>query len=168
MNKKVKRMLAGLTMMVSVGLIAGCGTNEQVGYVDMTTIMTNSQKGQEATAKLKAKESELNARMAQAQSEGQDNNALAQLHAQSQQELSVYEQAVYNDFRNTLDTNVQAVAKEKNVTAVVNKMALVSGGVDLTEDVLNKMGKAANAGQAASSDANANSGAASTDANGNK
>jgi len=43
---------------------------------------------------------------------------------------------------------------------------LISGGVDITDEVLNKMGKAANAGQtansgAASSDANANSGAAS-------
>ena len=36
MNKNVKRILAGLTMMVSVGLVAGCGTTEPVSYTHLT------------------------------------------------------------------------------------------------------------------------------------
>ncbi|WP_295238602.1 OmpH family outer membrane protein [Veillonella sp.] len=158
MNKNVKRVLAGLTMMVSVGLIAGCGSSEQVGYVDMQKIMTDSQKGQDTRSKLEAKYNEINARLAQEQSAGQDANAMMQSKQKAEQEMQVYQQAMINDFRNSVDTNVQAIAKEKNITAVVEKNALISGGVDLTEDVLTKMGKAANKeqGAATSGDANAN------------
>ena len=165
MNKNAKRVLAGLTMMVSVGLIAGCGTNEQIGYIDMQKIQTESQKGQDTQAKLQAKISEINARLAQEQSSGQDANTMMQNQQKAQQEFQTYQQAMIKDFESAVDTNAQAVAK-KNLTAGVDKQALISGGVDITDEVLNKMGKAANAGQtansgAASSDANANSGAAS-------
>lgn len=171
MNKNVKRILAGLTMMVSVGLVAGCGTTEQVGYVDMQKIMTDSQKGQDTNNKLQAKFTEINARLAQDQSAGQDANTMMQNQQKAQQEFQAYQQAMINDFRNAVDTNVQAIAKEKNITAVVEKNALISGGVDLTEEVLNKMGKAANASdanQAASGDANAQSTATSGSTESNK
>ena len=170
MNKNVKRVLAGLTMMVSVGLIAGCGTNEQIGYIDMQKIQTESQKGQDTQAKLQAKISEINARLAQEQSSGQDANTMMQNQQKAQQEFQTYQQAMIKDFESAVDTNAQAVAKEKNLTAVVDKQALVSGGVDITDEVLNKMGKAANAGQTANSGAassDANNGAASSDANAN-
>lgn len=83
---------------------------------------------------------------------------MMQSKQKAEQEMQVYQQAMINDFRNSVDTNVQAIAKEKNITAVVEKNALISGGVDLTEDVLTKMGKAANKeqGAATSGDANAN------------
>lgn len=173
MNKNVKRILAGLTMMVSVGLVAGCGTTEQVGYVDMQKIMTDSQKGQDTNNKIQAKFTEINARLAQDQSAGQDANTMMQNQQKAQQEFQAYQQAMINDFRNAVDTNVQAIAKEKNITAVVEKNALISGGVDLTEEVLNKMGKAANASdananQAASGDANAQSTATSGSTESNK
>ena len=173
MNKNVKRILAGLTMMVSVGLVAGCGTSEQVGYGDMQKIMTDSQKGQDTNNKLQAKFTEINARLAQDQSAGQDANTMMQNQQKAQQEFQAYQQAMINDFRNAVDTNVQAIAKEKNITAVVEKNALISGGVDLTEEVLNKMGKAANASdananQAASGDANAQSTATSGSTESNK
>lgn len=113
MNKNAKRVLAGLTMMVSVGLIAGCGTNEQIGYIDMQKIQTESQKGQDTQAKLQAKISEINARLAQEQSSGQDANTMMQNQQKAQQEFQTYQQAMIKDFESAVDTNAQAVAKEK-------------------------------------------------------
>ena len=98
MNKNVKRILAGLTMMVSVGLVAGCGTTEQVGYVDMQKIMTDSQKGQDTNNKLQAKFTEINARLAQDQSAGQDANTMMQNQQKAQQEFQAYQQAMINEF----------------------------------------------------------------------
>ena len=76
-----------------------------------------------------------------------------QIMAKADQEFSIYQQAIVKDFRNNLDANVQAVAKEKHLTMVVEKNTLISGGEDITNDVLDKMGKAKDAsasnGQAA-------------------
>ena len=38
-----------------------------------------------------------------------------------------------------MESNIQAVAKEKELTVVANDQAIVSGGIDITEDVLKKM-----------------------------
>ena len=67
MTQRTKRMLATAMMVLSLGLVAGCGAQEQIGYVDMQTLMTQSQKGHDAEAKIKAKYEEISQRLAQAQ-----------------------------------------------------------------------------------------------------
>ena len=59
MTKKVKRLVAGALMAATLGLVAGCGTQDQVGYVDGQTLMTQSQKGVDAKNKLMAKQQEI-------------------------------------------------------------------------------------------------------------
>jgi outer membrane protein len=46
-----------------------------------------------------------------------------------------------------VESNIQAVAKEKELTVVANDQAIVSGGVDITEDVLKKMNESASSGE---------------------
>ena len=152
MTKKVKRLVAGALMAATLGLVAGCGTQDQVGYVDGQTLMTQSQKGVDAKNKLMAKQQEIQKRVAQ-ETRGKSQEEQQQIMAKADQEFSIYQQAIVKDFRNNLDANVQAVAKEKHLTMVVEKNTLISGGEDITNDVLDKMGKAKDAsasnGQAA-------------------
>ena len=152
MTKKVKRLVAGALMAATLGLVAGCGTQDQVGYVDGQTLMTQSQKGVDAKNKLMAKQQEIQKRVAQ-ETQGKSQEEQQQIMAKADQEFSIYQQAIVKDFRNNLDANVQAVAKEKHLTMVVEKNTLISGGEDITNDVLDKMGKAKDAsasnGQAA-------------------
>ena len=116
------------------------------------TLMTQSQKGVDAKNKLMAKQQEIQKRVAQ-ETQGKSQEEQQQIMAKADQEFSIYQQAIVKDFRNNLDANVQAVAKEKHLTMVVEKNTLISGGEDITNDVLDKMGKAKDAsasnGQAA-------------------
>lgn len=144
MTKKVKRLVVGALMVTTLGLVAGCGSQEQVGYVDGQTLMTQSQKGVDAKNKLLAKQQEIQKRVAQ-EAQGKSQEEQQQIMAKADQEFSIYQQAIVKDFRSTLDADVQAVAKEKQLTMVVEKNTLISGGTDITNDVLEKMGKAKDA-----------------------
>ncbi len=165
MTKKIKRLIAGALMVASLGVVAGCGSQEQVGYVDGQALMTQSQKGVDAKNKLLAKQQEIQQRVAQ-EAQGKSQEEQQQIMAKADQEFSIYQQAIVKDFRSNLDANVQAVAKEKQLTMVVEKNTLISGGTDITNDVLEKMGKAK---EASASDAQATNGqAASGQAAGNQ
>lgn len=141
MTKKIKRLIAGALMVASLGVVAGCGSQEQVGYVDGQALMTQSQKGIDANNKLVAKKQEIQKRILQ-EAQGKSQEEQQQLMAKGEQEYDIYQQAIVKDFRSNLDANVQAVAKEKQLTMVVEKNTLISGGTDITNDVLEKMGKA--------------------------
>lgn len=141
MTKKIKRLIAGALMVASLGVVAGCGSQEQVGYVDGQALMTQSQKGIDANNKLVAKQQEIQKRIEQ-EAQGKSQEEQQQLVAKGEQEYGIYQQAIVKDFRSNLDANVQAVAKEKHLTMVVEKNTLISGGTDITNDVLEKMGKA--------------------------
>ena len=46
-----------------------------------------------------------------------------------------------------MESNIQAVAKEKELTVVANDQAIVTGGVDITEEVLKKMNEGTGSGE---------------------
>lgn len=46
-----------------------------------------------------------------------------------------------------MESNIQAVAKEKELTVVANDQAIVTGGIDITEDVLKKMNEGASSAE---------------------
>ena len=140
MTQRTKRMLATAMMVLSLGLVAGCGAQEQIGYVDMQTLMTQSQKGHDAEAKIKAKYEEISQRLAQAQ-QSQSAEEFAQTQMKAKQEFDIYQQAMGKEFRTFVDSNLNALAKEKGMTAVMEKGAVMSGGTDLTNELLEKMGK---------------------------
>ena len=71
---------------------------------------------------------------------------------EAQQEWAAFGQAEQNEIQKLIDENVSTVAKEKNINVVLKKAAVTSGGVDLTDDVINKVGKAPSTDTAKASD----------------
>ena len=49
--------------------------------------------------------------------------------------------------KQNVESNIQAVAKEKELTVVANDQAIVTGGVDITEEVLKKMNEGTGSGE---------------------
>lgn len=142
MNVKGKRLVASLLLTLSLALVAGCGSSEKVGAVDMAKVGTESVKAKEIQTKLETKFAEINNRLVEAQG-SQSPEEFAKTQEKAQEEFTVYKQAMANEFRSNLEATVAAVAKEKGFTIVQDKGAVLSGAEDITEDVMKKMDGAA-------------------------
>lgn len=138
MKLKGKRLVASALLMLSLGLVAGCGSSDKIGAVDMAKVGTESAKAKEISAKLETKFAEINNRLVAAQG-SQSEEEFAKTQEQAQQEFTVYKQAMANEFRSNLEATVAAVAKEKGFTIVQDKGAVLSGAEDITEEVMKKM-----------------------------
>ncbi len=146
----LKPVLFSMLILSSVGVIAGCGSNQQVGYVDSEKIMQQTQKGQDIGKAIEAKRQALNQKVEAAAANGEA--AQQQAIQEAQQEWAAFGQAEQNEIQKLIDENVSTVAKEKNINVVLKKAAVTSGGVDLTDDVINKVGKAPSTDTAKASD----------------
>ena len=67
MNRMMKRIAAGLCMVLTVGMLAGCGGEDKVGYVDMSRIQKEAPLAQQYRQKTEDKAKELNTELQQAQ-----------------------------------------------------------------------------------------------------
>ena len=141
MKSMWKRMATGAMMVCALGLVAGCGSSEKVGVVNTEKLVQESQKAKDIN-----KEMEATDRLAQVQGT-QTEEQFQQTQLNAQQELQIYGQAKGKEFKAYVESNIQAVAKEKELTVVANDQAIVSGGVDITEDVLKKMNESASSGE---------------------
>ena len=137
MNKKLALIMA-IIMGLSL-LAAGCsGKTATVGVVDLEKVMKESPKvktlQEQLTTKGKAIQDEL------------DNDQ----KSMSKEDFDKKQQAKYGEFmqlRQDLESQVEAsmkqsmeaVAKEKNLGAILYKQGVAQGGVDVTDDVLKKM-----------------------------
>lgn len=155
MNKKAKRVLAGLALMLSVTVLAGCGSQEKVGYIKQDRIIMETQKGVDVEAKMQQKQAEIINRLQEAQA-SQDEATFGQTQMQVQQEMQVFSQALASDFQNSVQASAATVAKEKELTLVSFDRFVVGNGIDITDEVIEKMGKAKPTEAAANTGAEAN------------
>ena len=138
MNKQVKRLVAGVVLTMSLGLLAGCGTTDKVGTVHYAKLATESAKSKEIQAKMEVKFAEVNNRLVEAQSK-QTPEEFEKTKQEAEQEFTVFKQAMANEFRSNVEVTVQGIAREKGLTIVQDKAVVISGATDITDDVLAKM-----------------------------
>lgn len=138
MNKLVKRLTLGLTLVVAMGLLAGCGSEEKMGYVDKAKILSQSTKAQEVQTKLQTKSKEIKDRLA-ASHANQSPEEYAKAEQSAQEEMAIYQGAVLREFQNYMESNLAVVAKDKKLGIIVDKAAITSGGIDVTEDLLKRL-----------------------------
>lgn len=140
-KKSLKLVAAGLMMMMATAFVAGCGTQDKVGFVDSYRVMKESTKGKDVTQKMNAKETEIRAKLDAAKAQESDEQ-FKQTMANADRELQVYGSAMQKDLQTYMEQNIGSLAKEEGVTVVVEKAAIGGGGVDLTDKLLEKIGTA--------------------------
>ena len=125
-----KQVVAGL--MVAVAMVSfGCsGRNAEFGVVDMKAVESKAEivktVKEEVATKGKALQEEMTKEMEGKSQEEQKKMHLVQSEAQ-------------NKLKASLDSALNAVAKEKGLGAVLIKDAVPQGGVDVTDSVIEKM-----------------------------
>lgn len=133
-----KRMATGAMMVCALGLVAGCGGSDKVGVVNTEKIVQESNKAKDLNKEMEAKQKEITDRLAQVQGT-QSEEEFHNTQMNAQQELQIFGQAKSKEFKAYVESNIQSVAKEKELTVVANDQAIMTGGIDITEDVIKKM-----------------------------
>ena len=136
MNKKMKSLILGATMIMALPIIGGCGSNT-IGYVDSQKVVTQTAKSIEINKEINAKGKELQAKIKAA-----DEASKAQVTTDAKQDFNAFTTAKNQELKQYIDQQVNELAKEKKLDVVLLKGAVVGGGVDVTDDLINKMGKA--------------------------
>lgn len=138
MKTMCKRMAAIAAVMVFTGLLAGCGSEDKIGTVDMTRVQQEAplvqQYKQKTEDKQKAVEEEL--KQAQASMSPED---FQKKQAQAQQELNIFGASMQRQFMSDIQSKLGDIAKEKKVGIVVVKEAVPQGGIDVTDDLIAKL-----------------------------
>lgn len=127
-----KQVVAGL--MVAVAMISfGCsGRNAEFGVVDMKAVESKAEivktVKEEVATKGKALQEEMTKEM-----EGKSQEEQKKIVEDKTAEMQLVQSEAQNKLKASLDSALNAVAKEKGLGAVLIKDAVPQGGVDVTD-----------------------------------
>lgn len=133
-----KQVVAGL--MVAVAMVSfGCsGRNAEFGVVDMKAVESKAEivktVKEEVATKGKALQEEMTKEM-----EGKSQEEQKKIVKDKTAEMQLVQSEAQNKLKASLDSALNAVAKEKGLGAVLIKDAVPQGGVDVTDSVIEKM-----------------------------
>ena len=132
-----KQVVAGL--MVAVAMVSfGCsGRNAEFGVVDMKAVESKAEivktVKEEVATKGKALQEEMSKEM-----EGKSQEEQKKIVEDKTAEMQLVQSEAQNKLKASLDSALNAVAKEKGLGAVLIKDAVPQGGVDVTDSVIEK------------------------------
>lgn len=146
-SKKTYGIIAAVVLVVILGILLCCGCcKTKIGYVDTQAVVSRSEAFRNLQIEQQLKAAELEKWLAESDKElkkltspTQRKEKLAKLQAElAQKQLAM--QAEFASKASQAEEEVMAlinkVASKKCIKVVLAKAAIVSGGVDLTEDVL--------------------------------
>ena len=136
MKKKILAFV--MTVMMSLGLCSSALAAENdgvVGFVNMQAIVANYPGIKDIAQEIANKRNELQ-KSFNAQAKELDAKAQQDLQQKLNKELADFEAKKMAPVQNQIRTTIDKVAAEKGIKSVVNIQAMVSGGKDLTNDVV--------------------------------
>ena len=146
MKNKKRIVAAVMSVLCAVALLAGCG-KVNVGYVDQNRI-------QNEAPQIKSSMDEMQSKMAEVQQEaeqkfqeaaasGASEEDMQKLQQQMQMKAAGVQQQYAIQIKAKVDAAMDDIVKAKKLDTVVNSNGkdgvVVSGGVDITEDVIQKL-----------------------------
>lgn len=148
--KRTKSLVIGAVMVGAMSLLAGCGS-DKVGYVDTNKIVQQSQKMADVNKDVAAKKAELEAKMNAV--DQSDATAVQKAQQDAQAEFEAYTNSKDKEIQDYFEDEVGKVAKQEGITVVLAHRAVAAGGVDLTDKVLDAVGRADTSSQEANQQA---------------
>ena len=140
MKKRNQWIILLIALMLSTGVLAGCGNEKPstIGIVDMQKVMTENGKIKEMQEQLNKKAQEITTTLEK------ERATLKPEEFQQKEQLAYAEfMKMKQEFESKIQLQIQTVlegiAKEKKLGAVIYKNGLAWGGIDITEDVLKKL-----------------------------
>ena len=134
----MKKVLA--CFMIACSLLAfGCsGRNAAFGVVDIKKVEAEAPAVKAIRDDLQKKAKDLQEQM-QKETQGKSREEAEKIVQDKRAQMQVASSEAQAKLKASLDTALTEVSKEKNLSAVLIKEAVPSGGVDVTEEVIKKM-----------------------------
>ena len=135
MKRLGKRFAAVVCMILAIGALSGCGSEDKVGYVDMARVQKEAPMVQQYQKKMEDKDKALNDEL-QKDKQSMSAEDFQKKQQQAQQERQIYAASMQQQFLSEIQTKLADIAKDKNVGIVVYKEVVPSGGIDVTDDLI--------------------------------
>lgn len=145
--KNKKRITAALmSVLCAAALFAGCG-KVNVGYVDQNRIQNEAPQIKASIEEMQGKmtevQKEAEQKLQEASSSGASDEDMQKLQQQMQMKAAGVQQQYAIQIKAKVDAAMDDIIKAKKLDTVVNSNGkdgvVVSGGVDITEDVIQKL-----------------------------
>ena len=135
---KTLRYLVAISMVIMAVVVSGCGQNKNVGVIDVEKVVTESPKIKVMNEELMAKHKEIEEKLNTDKttlSEADFNNA----KQAADTEFTALRKDLSGKMETEIKTNLEKIAKEKNLSVIIKKNVTVQGGVDVTDDMIAKL-----------------------------
>lgn len=134
----MKKLVAGLMVAASLMSFGCSGRNAEFGVVDMRKVETEA-------VSLKTIREDANKQMSELQANamkdlaGKTGEEAQKINGEYEAKARLIQSEAQNKFKSAVDSALNAVAKEKNLSAILYKDVVPSGGKDVTQDIIDKM-----------------------------
>lgn len=136
----MKKNLKILTLLVLgvflMGALTGCVGQRAVGVIDVDQVVAKSQTAQKYQEQLSEKGKQLTQRL---QASKETGEAKEKEQQQAYNEFIQTKQELEQKLDQEMKKAVEEVAKEKKLSAVLHKKEVRYGGVDITQNVIEKL-----------------------------
>lgn len=146
MKNKKRIMAAVMSVLCAAALFAGCG-KVNVGYVDQSRIQNEAPQIKSSLEEMQSKmaevQQEAEQKFQEASASGASEEDMQKLQQQMQMKAAGVQQQYAIQIKAKVDAAMDDIVKAKKLDTVVNSNGkdgvVVSGGVDITEDVIQKL-----------------------------
>ena len=135
---KTLKYLVAISMVIMAVVVSGCGQNKNVGVIDVEKVVTESPKIKVMNEELMAKHKEIEEKLNTDKttlSEADFNNA----KQAADTEFTALRKDLSGKMETEIKTNLEKIAKEKNLSVIIKKNVTVQGGVDVTDEMIAKL-----------------------------
>ena len=135
---KTLRYLLAISMVIMAVVVSGCGQNKNVGVIDVEKVVTESPKIKVMNEELMAKHKEIEEKLNTDKttlSEADFNNA----KQAADTDFTALRKDLSGKMETEIKTNLEKIAKEKNLSVIIKKNVTVQGGVDVTDEMIAKL-----------------------------
>lgn len=141
MKKGIRLSVCLLAVFMLMTAMTGCGFGKQgVGIVYLEKVM-DSAKIKEFNDQVIAKQKEFSDNVTKDKATMKEEE-LSKKYDEAYKKLQAYQQEVGKQANDAIKQVCEEIAKQKDLSVVLNKEAVVSNGVDITDDVVQKLGGA--------------------------
>ena len=126
--------------LTQTGNIASAASSSNVGVVDSRQIMASHPDVQGLQGQMETAVNDVRKEFEE-KSAGMNDQEKADYYRQCQERLAQKQQELLDPIRNAVDAAIKKVADKKGLAVVIDKMAVIYGGQDITADVISELGK---------------------------
>ena len=126
--------------LTQTGNIATAASSSSVGTIDYQQAMSSHPDIQNLQGQMETAINDIKKEFDE-KSAGMNDQEKADYYRQCQERLAQKQQELLDPIRNSVDAAIKKIADKRGLAVVIDKMAVIYGGQDITAEVISELGK---------------------------